>query len=218
MNTVFRFRILVFLFLLTGSAVAQTDPPKIIDHLMDQARISSSRRANQVDTIMLHFSSDVSAHPTDPYNLDRVIGTYGTNASAHYLIDRQGNIYRLVKEERAAWHAGTGSLPWPPYRTNSLNRTSIGIEMMGISTWEDMKIFIPKATYDKVAKKDIGYTDAQYQSLNLLLADIRRRHPKIQFDRHHIISHSDYAPKRRTDPGVVFDWTRIGLPAAMPKE
>ena len=218
MNKIFRFHILVFLFLLTGSAFAQTDRPRIIDHLMDQARISNSRGNNQVDMIMLHFSSDVSAHPTDPYHLDRVIGTYGNTASAHYLIDREGNIYRLVKEERAAWHAGKGSLPWTPHRTNTLNSTSIGIEMMGISTWEDMRIFIPKATYDKVAKKDIGYTDAQYQSLNLLLADIRHRHSKILFDRHHIISHSDYAPKRRTDPGVLFDWTRIGLPAAMPKE
>ena len=101
----------------------------------------------------------------DPYNVDRVIATYGNAASAHYLIDREGNIYRLVKEERAAYHAGRGRLPWPPYRTN-MNSTSIGIEMMNISTWDDMKIFIPKATYDKIAKKDIGYTDAQYQSLN----------------------------------------------------
>ncbi len=217
MNASLRFRLLIFLSLFAGSALAQTDGPKVINHLMDEARISRPRGTNTVDTIMLHFSSDVSAHPTDPYNLDRVIGTYGNSASAHYLIDRLGNIYRLVREERTAYHAGRGSLPWPPYRTNSLNNTSIGIEMMGISTWEDMKIFIPKATYDQVAKKDIGYTDAQYQSLNLLLADIRRRHPQILFDRHHIIGHSEYAPRRRTDPGVVFDWGRIGLPAALPK-
>ncbi|HZQ45955.1 MAG TPA: N-acetylmuramoyl-L-alanine amidase [Verrucomicrobiae bacterium] len=217
MSALFRIQILACVFLLTINAVAQTDHPKIIDHLMDEAKISRPRGTNQVDTIMLHFSSDASAHPKDPYNLDRVIGTYGNAASAHYLIDRQGNIYRLVKERRTAWHAGRGRLPWAPYRMN-LNSTSIGIEMMNISTWEDMKIFIPKATYDQVAKQDIGYTDEQYKSLKLLLADIRSRWPLIPYDRHHIISHSDYAPGRRTDPGVLFDWTRIGLPAAMPKE
>lgn len=217
MNILFRFRILIICFLLTGNAVAQTEHPKIIDHLMDEARISRPRGTNQVDTIMLHFSSDASARPTDPYNVDRVIATYGNAASAHYLIDREGNIYRLVKEQRIAWHAGKGRLPWPPYRSN-MNSTSIGIEMMNISTWDDMKIFIPKTTYDKIAKKDIGYTDAQYQSLNQLLKDIRSRWPLVPFDRHHIISHSDYAPGRRTDPGVLFDWTKIGLPATMPKD
>jgi N-acetyl-anhydromuramyl-L-alanine amidase AmpD len=80
-----------------------------------------------------------------------------------------------------------------------------------------MKMFFGKAKYDQIAKSDIGYTDAEYRSLNLLLADIRRRRPEIPFDRHHIISHSDFAPKRRTDPGVLFDWTKIGLPATMPK-
>jgi len=159
MTALLRSGVLIVAFLSMANAPAQTESPRIIDHLMDQARVSRSRGTNQVDTIMLHFSSDVSAHPTDPYNLERVIGTYGNAASAHYLIDRQGNIYRLVKEERAAFHAGRGSLPWPPYHTNNLNGNSIGIEMMAISAWEDMKIFIPKATYDQVAQKDIGYTD-----------------------------------------------------------
>jgi N-acetyl-anhydromuramyl-L-alanine amidase AmpD len=37
-------------------------------------------------------------------------------------------------------------------------------------------------------------------------------------DRRHIVAHSTYAPTRRTDPGEVFDWTKIGLPAELPKD
>ena len=203
--------------LLASPAAAQTNHPAVIDRRMNEARYSRSRGTNEVDTIMLHFSSDALAHPEDPFNVERVINIFSNaTASAHYLIDREGNIYRLISEKRAAYHAGKGVLPWPPYRTN-LNSASIGIEMLNVSAWEDMKIFLPQATYDKIPKADIGYTDAQYQALNWLLADIRQRWPLIPYDRHHIISHSDYAPRRRTDPGVLFDWTKIGLPATMPK-
>jgi N-acetyl-anhydromuramyl-L-alanine amidase AmpD len=205
------------LCLIAISAVAQSNQLVIIDHLLNESKYSRARGTNKVDIIMLHFSSDASANPTHPYDIERVIGTLtNATASANYIIDREGNVYRLINENRAAFHAGKGQLPWPPYRTN-LNSTSIGIEMLNVSTREDMKIFFSKAKYDQIAKSDIGYTDAQYKSLNLLLADIRHRHPEILFDRHHIVGHSDYAPKRRTDPGVQFDYTRIGLPATAPK-
>lgn len=217
MKKLFNVRLLALLAALAVTAGAETNEVKIIDHLMDESRISSPR-SKPVEYVMLHFSSDVVAHPEAPYNLDRVIATYGGRASANYLIDREGNIYRLVKENRVAWHAGRGALPWPPYHTNTLNSYSIGIEMMNVSTWKDMKIFMSKTIYDKVAKKDIGYTDAQYKSLNLLLADIRSRWPLVKMNRHNIIAHSTYAPGRRSDPGELFDWTRIGLPAELPKD
>jgi N-acetyl-anhydromuramyl-L-alanine amidase AmpD len=209
--------ILALLAALATGVEAQTNQVKIIDHLMDESRISSPR-SKPVEYVMLHFSSDVVAHPEAPYDLDRVIATYGGKASANYLIDREGNVYRLVKENRVAWHAGKGVLPWAPYHTNTLNSYSIGIEMMSVSTWNDMKIFMSKAIYEKVAKKDIGYTDAQYKSVNLLLTDIRSRWPLVKMDRHNIIAHSTYAPGRRSDPGELFDWTRIGLPAELPKD
>jgi|HubBroStandDraft_6_1064221.scaffolds.fasta_scaffold329013_2 N-acetyl-anhydromuramyl-L-alanine amidase AmpD len=209
------FSVLLLMALAVG-AVAQSDQLKIVDHPMSE-KVSRPRGSRPVEYVMLHFSSDVVAHPEAPYNLDRVIATYGNAASANYLIDREGNVFRLVKEDRVAWHAGKGALPWPPYLTNNLNSYSIGIEMMNVSTWKDMKVFMSKETYDKVAKKDIGYTDAQYKSLNLLLADIRSRWPKVTMDRHHIVAHSTYAPGRRSDPGELFDWTRIGLPLELPK-
>jgi N-acetyl-anhydromuramyl-L-alanine amidase AmpD len=65
--------------------------------------------------------------------------------------------------------------------------------------------------YDKVAEKDIGFTDAQYDAVKQLIADIRRRWPGINHNRRHIVGHNEYAPDRRSDPGELFDWRRMGL-------
>jgi N-acetyl-anhydromuramyl-L-alanine amidase AmpD len=209
----------LLLLLVTNAPAAEPEQSKVIPHLMDAAKVSRPRGSNQVDTVMLHFSSDVVAHPEDPYKVENVVAGFASaGVSAHYMIDRQGRAYQLVKEDRIASHAGRGVLPFPPYRTNNLNNFSIGIEMLNISDWQDMKLFMSKAAFDKVAKKDIGFTDAQYKSLNQLLADIHTRWPQVKLDRHHIIGHSDYAPGRRTDPGVLFDWKKIGLPAKITKD
>ncbi len=216
-------KLLAAALLLLGALVlnvnAQESQLKIVDRRMNEAQVSGPRGNRPVEYVMLHFSSDCSAHPESPYNLDRVIGTLSNaKASANYIIDRDGTVYRLVGENRAAWHAGKGALPWAPFYTNTLNQHSIGIEMLGISTWKDMKIFISKEKFDKIPKEYIGFTDAQYKALNLLLADIRTRWPLVKMDRHNIVAHSTYAPTRRTDPGEVFDWTKIGLPRELPKE
>ena len=134
--------------------------------------------------------------------------------SAHYLIDRQGDVFHLVDEKRAAYHAGRGTAPTGPPRTNQMNDYSIGIEMLAVGSPRDMAIFMKPERYEdfvKMSPEAIGFTDAQYASLNALLRDIRRRNPAITNDRTHIIGHEEYAPARRTDPGDTFDWTRIGL-------
>jgi N-acetyl-anhydromuramyl-L-alanine amidase AmpD len=168
--------------------------------------------------IMLHYSSDLIAHPDDPFNVERVIKIYiDAGVSAHYLIGRDGTVYRLVPETKVAYHAGKGSLPWLPGRDNNLNEYSIGIEMLNVGSAHDMAMFMKPEPYQAYATRHpdwIGYTDAQYNALRLLIEQIRSRHPLIQFDRHHIIGHEEWAPSRRSDPGETFDWTKIGLPKA----
>ena len=44
-----------------------------------------------------------------------------------------------------------------------------------------------------------------------LLRDIERRHPAVLFNREHILGHGDYSPSK-TDPGELFDWSRLELP------
>ena len=72
-----------------------------------------------------------------------------------------------------------------------------------------MLAFMPAQTYASISPSNIGYTDVQYRSLNLLLDDIIRRHPTIVRDRQHVVGHDEYAPGRRTDPGRLFNWSRL---------
>src|SRR5665213_672692 len=46
--------------------------------------------------------------------------------SAHYLVEEDGRVFRLVPEERRAWHAGVGA--WQGDK--DCNGVSIGVEMV----------------------------------------------------------------------------------------
>ncbi len=218
------------LLLAFAPALLAADPPspaplKIVDKPL---LALSSPRSNgvPVDHIMLHFCSDVIAHPDNPYDVQRQLDIFKqARASANYLIARDGTIYRLVPEERVAWHAGRGKLSWDP-ALKSMNQRGIGIEMLAIGSPADMKLFgMTPEKYDAFKTKHpdwVGFSDAQYASLKRLIDAIRARHPAITNDRFHVIGHEEWAGReRRTDPGELFDWTRIGLtrdrPAAPPK-
>jgi N-acetyl-anhydromuramyl-L-alanine amidase AmpD len=201
---------------LVAIGAAPGTQPKVVEHLMPLTHSSTRPTTAAVDTIVLHFSSDLVSHPDQPYDVQRQIAIYHkANVSAHYLIDREGVIYKLVDEKRAAWHAGKGSLPWDKSRT-SMNSSSIGIEMLAVGSKEDMSpLFMSAKKYDEFAKKHpewIGFTDAQYASLKWLIGDAESRWPQIRHDDHHIIGHEDWAGRqRRTDPGQTFNWAKIGI-------
>jgi N-acetyl-anhydromuramyl-L-alanine amidase AmpD len=211
------FLLLILSVAFIAGGAAPTTQPKVVAHLMPLTHSSPRPTTETVDTIVLHFSSDCVQHPDKPYDVERQIEIFTTaKVSAHYLIDREGTIYKLVDEKRAAWHAGKGSLPWDKTRT-SMNSSSIGIEMLAVGSKDDMvPLFMKAKKYDDFAKKHpewIGFTDAQYASLKWLIDDIRSRWPLIKHDDHHIIGHEDWSGRaRRTDPGQTFDWTKIGLP------
>jgi N-acetyl-anhydromuramyl-L-alanine amidase AmpD len=181
------------------------------------AKVSKSRPPDAVvDTIMLHFCSVVATEPDNPYQIDRIIDVFTSyTVSAHYLIDRDGTVYRFVPERKQAYHAGRGELPFGPKRKNALNAGSIGIEMFAIGSAGDMKLFMKEDAYAEFARKHpklIGFTPEQYRALNYLIDDIISRHPHIKRDRFHIVGHEEYAGRtRRTDPGELFDWKKIGL-------
>lgn len=185
------------------------------------AQSSPHNPTNVIDHIVLHFCSAVTIHPDHPYGIDQQEQIFRqAHASANYLIDRDGTVYRLVPETRAAWHAGGGHLAWDP-EIKSMNQRAIGIEMFAVGSPEDMKLFgVTPEKYDafKHAHPDwVGFSDAQYTALNQLIAEIRGRHPAILHDRYHIIGHEEWAGRaRRTDPGQLFDWTRIGLTRERP--
>ena len=92
-----------------------------------------------------------------------------------------------------------------------MNGHAIGIEIMGIGTPKEMEMFMQKADYQRIDKKHIGFTNEQYVAVNLLLKDLLIRYPAVKRNRKNIVGHDEYAPSRRTDPGSLFDWAKIGL-------
>jgi N-acetylmuramoyl-L-alanine amidase len=138
-------------------------------------------KGQRVDILLLHYTDMVSAEAalkrlTDP----------AARVSAHYCIDEDGTVYRLVPERRRAWHAGlsywAGAL--------DINARSIGIELVN-----------PGHT--------CGYRpfpEAQMQALEELARGIVTRHP---IPTHRLLGHSDVAPARKVDPGELFDWQRL---------
>jgi N-acetyl-anhydromuramyl-L-alanine amidase AmpD len=207
--------------LLAGSTL-RAQELKFVDKPM-LAQSSTRSASATIDHIVIHFCSDVIAHPENPFDVNRQIEIFQkAPASANYMIARDGTVYRLVPEDRVAWHAGNGHLAWDP-NLKSMNQHAIGIENLAIGSVNDMKLFgmtaEKYAAYEKQHPDWVGFTAAQYASLNKLIAEIRQRHPAILHDRYHIIGHEEWAGReRRTDPGELFDWTKIGLTRERPSQ
>ena len=108
--------------------------------------------------------------------------------SAHYLVDLDGTIYRLVDESKRAWHAGIGS--WGNVR--DVNSASVGIEIQNIGL-------------DAEGRR-VPFPDAQIEAVIELCRDIRRRHGIRDGN---IVGHGDVAPARKQDPGEAFPWREL---------
>lgn len=135
-----------------------------------------NERQLPVSMIVLHYTGMQSAEAalarlTDPT----------AEVSAHYLIDEDGTIHRLVAEDKRAWHAGQSH--WRGI--TDVNSASIGIELVNPG-------------------HEFGYRDfapAQIEALIPLLAEIKDRY---EITRGNVVGHSDIAPTRKHDPGELF--------------
>lgn len=145
------------------------------DSIVGGKEVTDSTR--KIDMIIIHSSYNPSG---ETFSAKGIIGLYERyDVSAHYLIGRNGEIYRLVDENDLSFHAGESELPAAPTRKN-LNANSIGIEVM--------------------STENIAPTPQQYAQLIRLVNNIRARYT-IKY----IYRHSDIAPWRKTDPWS-FDW------------
>lgn len=173
-------------------------------------RLNFVPRSNSKTHVVLHFISNAAMNPENPFiyeDIRKIFVDY--DVSPHYMIDREGKIYYLLPETRAARHAGKGELPGFPDYKDDLNDYSIGIELMAIGTEDEMGSMLSEDAYKLISQEHIGYTEAQYKSLNLLLEDILTRNKRILRNREHIIGHNEYAPNRKNDPGSLFDWSKL---------
>mgnify|MGYP001221559926 CR=1 FL=1 len=138
-------------------------------------------RGRDVDTVILHYTgmkggAGALARLVDPQ----------AKVSAHYLVEEDGRVFRLVAEGKRAWHAGISS--WKG--ESDINARSIGVEIVNPG-------------------HEWGYRDfpdAQMRAVIALLKDIRTRH-NIPATR--ALGHSDVAPGRKEDPGERFPWALL---------
>jgi N-acetylmuramoyl-L-alanine amidase len=131
-----------------------------------------------IDMLVLHYTGMKTAEDA----LTRLCDP-AAKVSAHYLIDEDGTVWRLVGEDRRAWHAGQAV--WRGHA--DVNGRSIGIELVNPG-------------------HEFGYRDfpgAQMRALIALARDILARHP---IPAGNVVGHSDVAPARKQDPGELFDW------------
>lgn len=137
----------------------------------------SSRKGKDITAIVLHH--------TGPGGLKATLSWFKkkeSQVSAHYVVDRDGDVYQMVKEDKKAWHAGKSSLQGE----SNVNAFSVGIEMVSNG------------------KRD-GYTKKQYESVVFLCKMLKKKYDIVN-DR--IVGHAHVAPGRKIDPEA-FDWNRL---------
>ena len=147
-------------------------------------------RALPVTMIVLHYTGMESGEAAIARLRDPE-----AKVSAHYLVEEDGTILRMVAEDQRAWHAGRSH--WRGIK--DVNSASVGIEIVNPG-------------------HEFGYrpfTAAQMSSLIPLVADIKDRHG---ITRGNVVGHSDIAPARKQDPGELFNWHALArLRLALPR-
>lgn len=155
--------------------------PRIVD--LPSPNFGERRPAGaKVKFVVLHYTAtDTLAQALD------ILRDPAREVSAHYVVDRDGRVYRLVAEDKRAWHAGVGS--WRG--EDDVNSVSIGIEIVN-------------------AGPPDPFPERQMRAVVALCRDLAARYPGVEF-----VGHSDVAPDRKVDPGPLFPWARLaeaGLP------
>lgn len=104
--------------------------------------------------------------------------------SYHYLVWRDGSIFRLVRPEKRAWHAGKSSWKGVP----DVNDYSIGIGLSNLGNGVEL------------------FTDAQYKAAGWLCAVFGREYG---IGMEEIVGHYHVSSGRKTDPWYTFEWGRL---------
>ena len=110
----------------------------------------------------------------------------GLQVSAHFYIQRGGQVIQFVSCDDRAWHAGQSR-----YRgRDNCNDDSIGIELEGL--------------------EGSHFESTQYQALIVLCESL-----SVQYPIAHIAGHEHVALGRKYDPGKGFDWSLLARSAGL---
>lgn len=149
-------------------------------------------------------------------------GPSSRQASAHFVIDRDGSITQMVNTDTVAWHAGPSE--FEGYK--SLNNYSIGLEFVNIGyvrknketgdiTLHTGPSVVSRETYNRYdwethSHATVGsgefdwmlYTPEQYEAARGIYGALLDRYPSIN----NAVSHEEIDTRGwKTDPGPAFD-------------
>ena len=142
------------------------------------------KRINKnISAIIIHYTGMQSERES----LKRLISPK-SKVSTHFFINRAGKIFRLVKEDYIAWHAGKSK--WKNYK--NLNKNSIGIELVNRG-------------------HRFGYQNFTKIQIKKLIKLCKYLMKKYRIKKNMILGHSDIAPLRKIDPGEKFPWKYLSL-------
>jgi len=142
---------------------------------------SQKRPTNSIKFIIIHYTGMQSERES----LIRLC-SYKSKVSCHFLIGKNGKVYRLVEDNKVAWHAGKSC--WGKYK--NLNKNSIGIEITNKG-------------------HRFGYTSFKKKQLLSLIKICKKLINKYNIKKENIVGHSDIAPLRKIDPGEKFPWKEL---------
>lgn len=166
---------------------------------LDSPNVGQRPSTSVIDTVIVHSISlppgqyggqEVQAFFTNQLDWDAhpyFQQIRGMQVSAHFYIQRDGQLWQFVSCDERAWHAGQSSFAG----RDNCNDYSIGIELEGL--------------------EGETFEAAQYTQLGELLHSLRTRYPIAQ-----VLGHEHVAPGRKLDPGPGFDWSRLQKTVAWP--
>ena len=139
------------------------------------------RSINSIKVIVIHYTGMQS----EGESLKRLCNPK-SKVSSHFLINRNGKIYRLVSENKIAWHAGKSK--WRSFK--NLNKNSLGIELVNKG-------------------HQFGYQSFKKKQLYSLVKICKILVKKYKINKINLVGHSDIAPLRKIDPGEKFPWKEL---------
>jgi N-acetylmuramoyl-L-alanine amidase len=147
--------------------------------ILKSPNFSKKKRSfNKINFLIIHYTGMQSERES----IKRLMSKK-SQVSAHYLINRTGEIIKMVDEKKIAWHAGKSK--WKNFI--NINSRSIGIELVNKGH---------QFGYENFSKKQIS-------KLVLLCKYLTK---KYKIKNSNILGHSDIAPLRKKDPGEKFPW------------
>ena len=153
----------------------------MITDIVDTPSPNQNDRTLPISMLVLHYTGMESgaaalARMRDP----------DAQVSAHYMIEEDGRIYRLVPDAARAWHAGVSE--WNGI--TDVNSASIGIEIVN-------------------GGHDYGLPEFPDTQIDTLIPFCKQLIGTYDIAPNNVVGHSDIAPDRKDDPGEKFPWADL---------